>query len=139
MKASIVAADEQETGIRTLLNLGHTFGHAIEAHAGYGAWLHGEAVAAGMCIAMDLSARLGLLPAAEADRARALIERAGLPTRPPAGLAPSRFLELMWNDKKVKAGRLRVVLLRSIGEAVIRDQFEPTALDATLEHFCTPA
>jgi 3-dehydroquinate synthase len=139
MKASIVAADEQETGMRALLNLGHTFGHAIEAHAGYGAWLHGEAVAAGMCMAADLSARLGLMPAAEADRARALIERAGLPTRPPAGLTPPRFLELMWHDKKVKAGRLRLVLMRGIGEAVVVDRFEPTALDATLEHFCKPA
>jgi len=138
MKASIVAADEQESGMRALLNLGHTFGHAIEAHAGYGAWLHGEAVAAGMCMAADLSTRLGWLPAAEAGRVRALIERTGLPSRPPAGLAPSRFLELMWRDKKVKAGRLRLVLLRSIGEAAVTDQFEPRALDATLEHLCRP-
>jgi 3-dehydroquinate synthase len=139
MKASIVAADEQETGIRALLNLGHTFGHAIEAHAGYGSWLHGEAVAAGMCMAADLSARLGWLPADDARRAHALIERAGLPTRPPAGLSPQRFLELMGHDKKVRNGRLRFVLLRTLGEAVVTDEFEPRAMDAMLDHFCAPA
>jgi 3-dehydroquinate synthase len=135
MKASIVAADEQETGIRALLNLGHTFGHAIEAHAGYGAWLHGEAVAAGMCMAADLSSRLGWLPEEQARRAIALIERAGLPTRPPPDLGPDRFLELMGHDKKVRMGRMRLVLLRSIGEAAISDDFEPRALDATLAQF----
>ncbi len=139
MKASIVAADEQEGGMRALLNLGHTFGHAIEAHAGYGEWLHGEAVATGMCMAADLSTRLGWLPAADAGRARALIERAGLPVRPPAGLTPVRFLELMGHDKKVKAGRLRLVLLRGLGAADITDAFEPRALDATLAQFCRPA
>jgi 3-dehydroquinate synthase len=138
MKASIVAADEQETGMRALLNLGHTFGHAIEAHAGYGAWLHGEAVATGMCMAADLSRRIGWLPDADAARAQALIERAGLPVRPPAGLAPARFLELMGHDKKVRNGRLRLVLLRGLGAAAVTDTFEPRALDATLEQFCTP-
>jgi 3-dehydroquinate synthase len=137
MKASIVAADEQETGIRALLNLGHTFGHAIEAHAGYGEWLHGEAVATGMCMAADLSVRLGALSEADARRAQALIERAGLPARPPRGMAPARFLELMGHDKKVQHGRLRLVVLRAIGEAAVTDAFDPRALDATLEQFCS--
>jgi len=138
MKARIVAQDERESGARALLNLGHTFGHAIEAHAGYGEWLHGEAVAAGLCMAADLSARLGWLSAADAARAQALIQRAGLPARPPVGLSPERFLELMGHDKKVKAGRLRLVLLRALGAAEVTADFEPQ-LRRTLDHFCSAA
>lgn len=138
MKAAIVAADEREAGARALLNLGHTFGHAIETHAGYGRWLHGEAVAAGLCMAADLSQRLGWLPAEDARRAQALVHRAGLPTRPPPGLTPQRFLELMGHDKKVKAGTLRLVALRALGRAEVTAELEPQ-LGATLAHFCTPA
>lgn len=138
MKAAIVAQDERERvagGPRALLNLGHTFGHAIETHTGYTQWLHGEAVATGLCMAADLSARMGWIPEADAARARALVQRAGLPTQVPPGLTPARFLDLMGHDKKVAAGRLRLVLLRALGEAVLSADFEPAALDATLRHF----
>ncbi|HRP97759.1 MAG TPA: 3-dehydroquinate synthase [Rhodocyclaceae bacterium] len=117
-KAEVVAADETEQGERALLNLGHTFGHAIEAGLGYGEWLHGEAVAAGTMMAAELSRRLGWLVAADVARIEALHARAGLPVRGPA-LAVSRYLDLMASDKKVDAGRLRLVLLRAIGHAVI--------------------
>ena len=140
MKTRIVEHDELESGARALLNLGHTFGHAIEAHVGYKGWLHGEAVATGLCMAADLSQRLGMLPAADARRAIALVQRAGLPVRPPRGMTPARFLELMGHDKKVKAGRLRLVLLRALGEAEVTADFDPAQLRRTLEHFCsTPA
>ncbi len=131
-KAEVVAADERESGERALLNLGHTFGHAIETGMGYGEWLHGEAVGAGMCMAADLSARLGWLPAADLGRTRDLIARARLPTAPPPGLIAKRFLELMAVDKKVLEGRLRLVLLRAIGEALVTDQFDPVLLRETL-------
>ncbi|WP_018158440.1 MULTISPECIES: 3-dehydroquinate synthase [unclassified Thioalkalivibrio] len=134
-KAEIVAADEREGGIRALLNLGHTFGHAIEAGMGYGAWLHGEAVGTGMAMAARMSERMGWLDRAGRERAEALIRRAGLALDPPAEVTPERFRELMAIDKKVASGRLRLVLLRGIGEAVLTDQFDETALDHTLhEH-----
>jgi 3-dehydroquinate synthase len=139
MKTRIVAQDELESGPRALLNLGHTFGHAIEAHVGYKGWLHGEAVAVGLCMAADLSQRRGGLSAADAQRAIALVKRAGLPTRPPRGLTPERFLELMGHDKKVQAGRLRLVLLRALGEAEVSADFDPARLRGTLEHFCSAA
>ncbi|HHH35688.1 MAG TPA: 3-dehydroquinate synthase [Gammaproteobacteria bacterium] len=123
-KAEIVAADEHERGQRALLNLGHSFGHAIETGLGYGEWLHGEAVAAGMCMAAELSLRLGWLTEDDRRRIEALIARAGLPTRPPATLTVERFLELMAVDKKVQAGRLRLVLLQGIGEAVVTADFD---------------
>ncbi|MGH8481050.1 MAG: 3-dehydroquinate synthase [Nevskiaceae bacterium] len=138
MKTRIVSQDERETGPRALLNLGHTFGHAVEAHVGYEGWLHGEAVAVGLCMAADLSRRLGGLSVVDAARAQALVARAGLPTRPPAGLSPERFLELMGHDKKVKAGKLRLVLLKALGQATVTSEFEPQ-LQATLEHFCKAA
>ena len=131
-KAEVVAADELEAGQRALLNLGHTFGHAIEAGMGYGAWLHGEAVAAGMCMAADLSRRQGWLDAAALARIRALIAAARLPVDAPADLTPDRFRELMAIDKKVQDGRLRLVLLKGIGEALVTGDFDPDALDATL-------
>ena len=132
MKARIVAQDERESGARALLNLGHTFAHAIETHTGYEAWLHGEAVAVGLCLAADLSRRLGWLSAADAARCRRLVTRAGLPTQPPQDLAPARFLELMGRDKKVQAGHLRLVLLQAVGEATVTAEFDPAALQATL-------
>ncbi|MBI3094506.1 MAG: 3-dehydroquinate synthase [Rhodocyclales bacterium] len=119
-KAEVVAADEFETakdGGRALLNLGHTFGHAIETGMGYGAWLHGEAVAAGTLMAAELSQRLGWLAPADVERIRALLLRAGLPLSAP-DLGAARYLELMSHDKKVIAGSLRLILLRSLGDAV---------------------
>ncbi|MDQ6619627.1 MAG: 3-dehydroquinate synthase [Pseudomonadota bacterium] len=117
IKAAIVAGDERETGERALLNFGHTFGHAIETGVGYGQWLHGEAVAAGMLMAARLSVLRGF-SAADSDRLRALIARAGLPVDPPA-LGRQRYLELMRRDKKVLAGTLRFILLRALGEAYV--------------------
>lgn len=119
IKADVVALDERETGPRALLNFGHTFGHAIETGLGYGEWLHGEAVAAGMIMAADLSCRLGRLDSADRDRLHALVDRAGLPVASPPGLAPERIRELMGVDKKVKAGRIRLILLESLGAATI--------------------
>lgn len=132
-KAEVVVADELESGERALLNFGHTFGHAIETGSGYGNWLHGEAVGAGMCMAADLSARLGWLRPSDLQRTRDLIERAGLPTAPPADISADRFLELMAVDKKVLDGRVRLVLLHGIGDAVVTDRFDPAQLRATLD------
>ena len=126
-KAAVVADDEREAGSRALLNLGHTFGHAIETGMGYGEWLHGEAVAAGMVLAARLSEKLGWLSAEERERITALIAAAHLPTRAPAELAGTRFLELMAVDKKVVGGKLRLVLPRGIGRSVITDEV-PSAL-----------
>jgi 3-dehydroquinate synthase len=131
-KARIVAADEREGGLRALLNLGHTFGHAIEAAMGYGTWLHGEAVGAGMVMAADLSHRIGWLDAVDARRARTLIERAGLPVAPPSSMTAEQFLNLMSVDKKVQSGKIRFVLLRSIGNAVLESGIAPALLDETL-------
>jgi 3-dehydroquinate synthase len=119
-KAEVVAADELETakeGGRALLNLGHTFGHAIETGMGYGEWLHGEAVAAGTAMAAELSRRLGWLSKADLERLEAVLRRAGLPVKGPA-LGAERYLELMSHDKKVVAGNLRLVLLKALAEAV---------------------
>ena len=119
LKARVVAADERETGERALLNFGHTFGHAIETAAGYGAWLHGEAVAAGMVMAAELSALMGHLRKTEVGRVRELLRRAGLPVAGPA-LAPERLMELMALDKKAAQGKTRFVVLESIGRAALR-------------------
>ena len=135
-KAEVVAADERETGERALLNLGHTFGHAIETGLGYGEWLHGEAVAAGTLIAAELSYRLGWLSADALLRTERLFLRAGLPIRGPR-LGAARYLELMRHDKKVKDGRLRLILLRNIGEAVVSDQADEAAIGAAIEARCT--
>jgi len=135
IKARIVAADEREHGQRALLNLGHTFGHAIETAAGYGQWLHGEAVAVGMVLAADLSHRLGWLAQADVERLRALLERIGLPAKAPA-IGAGRALELMGMDKKVLAGRIRLVLMRSLGQGTISGDYPAEALEATLRaHF----
>lgn len=126
-KARIVAADEREAGQRALLNLGHTFGHALEAEAGYGdALLHGEAVAVGMVMAFDLSARLGLCPAGDATRVRRHLSAVGLPTSldetPLRGAAPARLIDHMWRDKKVSSGKMTFILARGIGQAMITQQ-----------------
>ena len=135
-KAEVVAEDERESGVRALLNLGHTFGHAIETGTGYGSWLHGEAVAAGTVLAADLSVRLGWLEEHARDRLVALYEAAGLPVSSPPAMSPDDYLRLMAIDKKVSAGRLRLVLLRGIGDAVVTADFDAAALDATLAAAC---
>jgi len=134
-KARIVAADEKEAGQRALLNLGHTFGHAIETGVGYGEWLHGEAVGAGLCMAARLSARLGWLSGDDERRVTELVARAGLPTTPPAGLSVERFLDLMAVDKKVQDGRLRLVLLQGIGRASVTDDFPQRELTGVLASY----
>jgi 3-dehydroquinate synthase len=131
IKAAVVAEDERETGVRALLNFGHTFGHAIESGLGYGKWLHGEAVAAGMVMAADLSRRLGLIAQADVERIIALLKRASLPTAPP-DIAPGRLLELMGVDKKTEGGKLRFVLLDGIGAASIRADVPDGPLQQTL-------
>ncbi|MEK7206435.1 MAG: 3-dehydroquinate synthase, partial [Pseudomonadota bacterium] len=131
-KAEVVAADERESGVRATLNLGHTFGHAIETGMGYGNWLHGEAIAAGMVMAADLSHRLGWLKESDVARITKLIARARLPVAAPAKLSVQQFLDLMAVDKKVLGGKLRLVLLKRLGEAVVTDDFPAAALSATL-------
>jgi 3-dehydroquinate synthase len=131
IKADIVAQDERESGLRRVLNFGHTFGHAIEAGLGYGTWLHGEAVAAGMVMAADLSRQLGYLSDADTARIRSLLQRAGLPTAA-KGLAPARMQQLMSVDKKVKDGRIHFVLLERLGTAMTRDDIPPAAVGHTL-------
>ena len=128
IKAEIVAADEREAGERALLNFGHTFGHAIEAAQGYGEWLHGEAVAAGMVCAARLSERVCGLDAAETQRLMKLIAAAGLPTAPPP-INAERWVELMRRDKKVEGRALRFVVLRRLGEASIQTIDERDATD----------
>jgi 3-dehydroquinate synthase len=132
-KALVVAADEREAGRRALLNLGHTFGHAIETGVGYGEWLHGEAVGAGLCMAANLSRRLGWITDTELARIVDLVRAAGLPVAPPSGIGTDRFLELMAVDKKVLDGRLRLVLLKGIGKALVTDGFPLQVLRDTLE------
>ena len=134
-KARIVAADELESGCRALLNLGHTFGHAIETGMGYGRWLHGEAVAAGICMAADLSNRQGWLPKKQQARIELLIQRAGLPTSPPDSVTPAKFIELMRVDKKVLTGEIRLVLLNQLGHSVITEDFDADNLQDTLNEY----
>ena len=124
LKAQVVATDERESGMRALLNFGHTFGHAIEAGVGYGEWLHGEAVATGMVMAAELSMRAGTLRREDVQRVRSLIERAGLPVRGPA-LAADRYLELMQVDKKAAGGQARFILLDGLGRATLRGDLNP--------------
>ena len=134
-KAEVVAADETEQGERALLNLGHTFGHAIETGLGYGEWLHGEAVAAGTMMAAELSRRLGWLQDADIERIATLFARAHLPVWGPK-LGASRYLELMAHDKKVEAGKLRLVLLREVGRAVIHGEAAADDIAAAIEARC---
>lgn len=136
-KAEVVALDEREGGLRAILNLGHTFGHAIEAFAGYGTVLHGEAVGTGMMMAADLSARQGWITEADRDRANRLIANARLPDRAPADMTPDDFLRLMAVDKKNVDGSLRLVALRSLGEAVVTGDADPLCLGETLTAYCS--
>lgn len=132
-KAEIVAQDERESGKRALLNFGHTFGHAIETTMGYGKWLHGEAVGAGMVLAADMSAKLGWITPDDARRARKLIEQAKLPVTPPEHMTTEQFLDVMAVDKKVIDGTLRLILLRELGNAVVTSDFDGEILIDTLE------
>ena len=131
IKAAIVAADERETGERALLNFGHTFGHAIEAGLGFGTWLHGEAVAAGMVMAAELSARMQLASAHDATRLRSLLQRANLPVQAPP-LGAERYLELMRHDKKVRSGAIRFILLRALGDAFVTSDVDEMELRQAL-------
>lgn len=131
-KAEVVAADETEQGERALLNLGHTFGHAIETGLGYGEWLHGEAVAAGTVMAADLSHRLGWIAGNDVERIRDLFMRAGLPVVGP-DLGAARYLEFMRHDKKVANGQLRLILLKSLGKAVVSAAASEAEMLATID------
>lgn len=133
IKAEVVSIDEREQGLRAILNLGHTFGHAIENALGYGEWLHGEAVATGMVLAADMSQRLGWLLVEDYQRAVQLIERSGLPIQAPR-IGASKAMQLMGMDKKVLAGQLRLVLLKKMGEAVVASDYPPEVLRATLQN-----
>lgn len=132
IKADVVARDEREGGVRALLNLGHTFGHAIEASQGYGKWLHGEAVAAGMVMAADLSHRLDWLTQNDVIAIRDLITEAGLPCKGPGEMVVEEYLKFMAVDKKVKEGKMRFVLLRKIGEAIVTGDVSRDQIAATL-------
>ncbi|HEY6044842.1 MAG TPA: 3-dehydroquinate synthase [Nitrosospira sp.] len=134
-KAEVVEADERESGVRALLNLGHTFGHAIENAMGYGVWLHGEAVAAGTILAAELSQRMSLINSQDVARIRGLYIRAGLPSVAP-NLGAGEYLRLMGLDKKVEGGKMRFVLLESIGRSVVRSDIPAEMLTATLAE-CT--
>lgn len=132
-KADLVAQDEKESGIRILLNLGHTFGHAIETACGYGTWLHGETVAMGMVMATDLSKRLGWLDSQTAMRIRSVLgENFGMPVVPPADISVEQYLNLMAGDKKAELGNIRFILLKGIGNAVVEPNVDKTLLEETL-------
>jgi 3-dehydroquinate synthase len=131
-KAEVVAADERESGERALLNLGHTFGHAIESGMGYGNWLHGEGVAAGTIMAADLSQRLGWISTQDVARIRKLFERAKLPVVAP-DLGVDKYLDLMGLDKKVEGGKMRFVLLKQVGKAVVYGEVPPALLQQTIQ------
>ncbi len=132
-KAAIVASDEKESGIRAILNLGHTFGHAIETAMGYGNWLHGEAVATGMLMAADLSWRIGNLTIEDVSRIKKLLIEAGLPVVPPESVTISEYLSLMSRDKKNIQGSIRFILLEKIGKALISADIDPELLEQTLQ------
>ena len=134
-KADLVALDEHEQGDRALLNLGHTFGHAIENAMGYGVWLHGEAVAAGTILAADLSQRLGWLTSSDSKRVTDILRAANLPVTAP-NLGVERYLDLMGHDKKVEDGKIRLVLQQGIGKAVISSDYAADKLKETLLTTC---
>ena len=135
IKARVVEQDEREAGLRAILNLGHTFGHAIETVMGYGNWLHGEAVAAGMMMAIDLSIREGLINETVRQRAEALLERARLPTAPPVEISVEQYLDVMAIDKKNVDGNIRLVLLRALGDAIVTDDYDANRLRQTLSNW----
>lgn len=132
IKARVVALDETEEGIRATLNLGHTFGHAIESHQGYGNWLHGEAVAVGSVMALEMSARLGWISEQDRNRAIRLFLKAGLPVVPPKNMTANDFLKYMRVDKKTIDGQIRLVLLSKLGEAIVTSDFSTELLNAIL-------
>ncbi|MDO4697219.1 MAG: 3-dehydroquinate synthase [Pasteurellaceae bacterium] len=135
LKADVVARDEKEKGDRALLNFGHTFGHAIEAHLGYGVWLHGEAIAVGMLEAAALSHLLGDLTDSDVARLEKLIARANLPTISPDVMQPAEYLPYMWRDKKVLGGQLRLILLRKLGEAYVSAQASESQVLSAIARF----
>jgi len=135
IKADIVASDEREQGVRAILNLGHTFGHAIEAHTQYHGWLHGEAVAVGMLMAADLSVRMNWLTKSHTEELRSLLKRAGLPLVPPTGMSPADFIKYMSVDKKVVDGKIRLVIMKAPGEAIVSDNYSQGLLQQTLASF----
>ncbi len=132
IKAEVVAEDERESGVRALLNLGHTFGHAIENAMGYGEWLHGEAVSVGMLMAAKLSAKMGWISVQDVTYTRALLLKANLPVEPPKSMTAERFMDIMAMDKKVQNGVLRLVLMQDLGKAVVTSEFDPQALQELL-------
>jgi 3-dehydroquinate synthase len=133
IKAEIVAKDERESGVRAMLNFGHTFGHAIETASGYSNWLHGETVVMGMVMAADLSHKLGWIDLAVAQRIRAVLEENfGMPVLPPTDISVEQYLDLMLSDKKAESGKIRFVLLKAIGEGVVDGDIEPSLLESTL-------
>lgn len=135
IKARVVAADERESGQRALLNLGHTYGHAIETHTGYSNWLHGEAVGAGMAMAADLALAEGMIDQATAERCRALIVRCGLPTAPPTDMDSERFIALMARDKKTLDNQLRLVLMTGPGQSVCTSNFSSKNLTQLIDNY----
>lgn len=136
-KAAVVAADEREGGVRATLNLGHTFGHAIETGIGYGGWLHGEAVAAGTVMAADMSLRLGWIDETLFNRIVNLLKRANVPIAPPDSMDVQTFKSIMAVDKKVADGLLRLILLKGpLGNCVFTGEYDRKALDDTLAAFC---
>jgi 3-dehydroquinate synthase len=137
-KAKVVAADETEQGVRAILNLGHTFGHAIETFQQYKDWIHGEAVAAGMVMAAELSVMAGDLTSDDLERIKKLLTACALPISPPDGMAAEDFMRLMVRDKKVLDGQLRLVLMKSLGSAFVSDQFSVADLNTMLNKTCIP-
>ena len=125
--------DEKESGIRAILNLGHTFGHAIESAMGYGNWLHGEAVATGMVMATDLSERHHWIPPEVKQRTILLLKRAGLPVQAPTEMSVEQYMDIMAIDKKVDRGVIKFVLLKQLGQAFVCDDYDPELLRQTLE------
>jgi 3-dehydroquinate synthase len=138
-KARVVAEDELESGVRALLNLGHTFGHGLENVLGYGQWLHGEAVACGLCMAAELSARMGLLSTPDVERVESLVSRAGLPVSPPPDLDPVALESAMKVDKKNRDGRIRLVLIKSIGDSFISEDYPDNEFQQVLRRAETRA
>lgn len=136
-KAKVVSADETEQGMRAILNLGHTFGHAIETFQNYTGWLHGEAVAAGMVMACELSMMRGALTDSQFVRIKKLIQRWQLPIAPPKGMAVGDFERLMYRDKKVLDGQLRLVLLKALGDAEVTAEFTVSSLNTVLLSSCS--
>jgi 3-dehydroquinate synthase len=134
-KAEVVGEDEFESGVRATLNLGHTFGHAIETGSGYGHYLHGEAVAIGTCFAADLSRRLGWLNDTDVERVIKIFQAANLPVTPPAEMSTEQYVDLMAVDKKNVDGKIRVILLEAIGKASLPVNVELAQLQDTLNNY----